>query len=454
MTRSNFVVSILVATGLVFGCRAFLRTSGPSDDTGAGASHISSPVVKSRIETRGSDFTTTRVIDRYGPLPMGGPDSEMSNALKEEIKKLKDDSDPSRRAWGAALELGWTDMSAAIEQLSSFVAADKIAGKKADLIAVLAEERIKGFDQYLMLVDDPQLRAGLVKRVVSSWALKDPRLLVDWAVSNFSGDYKNTALNAAAGNFGNQGRFEEADSVLKQMPYSSARSKAINYIALQRGKVDFIGALDWAKQLDLREDQQGAALRIIANSASVADIEDLVGLANKTSDSTVRNALVSAIGKRLRESDLESGISWAATLPDELRGDMQAKISAKIANSDLNRATKYALQITNRDSQARAIDEIASGLISSNLVAAKQWVTTLPSRDMQDRAVTQLVTGWYKIDSMALSDWINGLPSGGVRDRALFTLAGQLKNSDKVSAKEVASQIQDSTLRSLANSGL
>ncbi|MDQ3623283.1 MAG: hypothetical protein M3463_12460, partial [Verrucomicrobiota bacterium] len=310
-----------------------------------------------------------------------------------------------------------------------------------------SRENLDRFAQDLLAFDDPRLRSSAVNAVGGEWSRKDPLRWAAYAAQHLQGENRNAALFQAVRSLAASKRFDEARSMIEQLPESSARSSAVNDLGLRWGVQDPKGALAWTQSLPSEKERRAAEQRILGSARLT--VEDLVTIANTAPEEATRHTAVQAAARKLIDSDVESAIVWAEKLPEELRPSVQSKVAAKLAQSDLARGTAYALQIKAEKNKVHAIHEIARELTSKDPRATAQWIGGLPA-NLQEPKTSGLVMAWYDIDAREASAWVESLPAGRLRDRALMSLAFCVSKSDKTAGRDIAMRISDPGLRGTA----
>ena len=393
----------------------------------------------SLAEDKSSEFSTVEKAGSHGPMPL---------AIRQQVERLKARGEIAAQKWGEAIELGWNDFGSAFNYLKGYLSGTELQEKEKMLVILVGFEDISRLGEGLSLIADVKQETFVRDNVISSWAKRNPMKVIQYAKKNLVGEESNSAIYTAFMQITKTGDFSTAEYLLKEMPYSSARTGALRNLAAAMSTQDVSQAMTWIKSLDLPEDRRDAEMSIISARGSTLELDMMVKLANSTVDNSVKNEWVKAIAGRLMNTDLESAIDWSKTLPTDIQESVQSGIAVKMAQSDLSRGTAYALTISGAQ-QSQVISTIENNIIAKDPRIAAAWLTGLPNA-LQEQAAGTLALRWYDIDSIALSDWINTLPNGRPRDRALLAMSTRLSASDSAAAQEVARKIVDTRLRETA----
>jgi hypothetical protein len=393
----------------------------------------------------------SRGAESSGPRDSFTVPTDLPPRLAAIINSLRSSADEVQRNWAQVIAAGWGDFGKGVIAIREFFPSDQVEFRIAQLFVLIHGETLKDYNKHLEYIANGHERAAVAASVAQQWAKYDPQALARFASMELTGEAKNRVLVEAARALIKTGDFYQADQLVKQMPFSSGRSAALEELAARWGKEQPAAALEWAQRLELPEDRRAAESRILGVSG--LPVEELVNFANSTSDGESRTVAINALTNQLVSTDVEAATQWVAKVPEQYRAGIQGKIAAKLAQSDQVRGTEYAVDIADPKARLSAIDAITRDIVMKDPRSAARWLESLPP-DLRERAAFNTVVMWYDIDSMQASDWINTLPHGKVRDRALVALSSRLTASDPEAAKAVASQIADPALRSGALSGL
>ncbi len=375
------------------------------------------------------------------PAGEGTNGAPLPDSLRLLANQSRNSVDPFRRVRGEALELAWTDMTAAVELLRRSLPPEQRESAICNLVWLVASHRLEAFHEGLTFISDPRLRSQASSIVVNNWSQKDPLHLLRYASEKLNGELRNSAYRAAIGPLSQKGLYREAAGAVFEMPQSHARKSAVRTLAFNWGRQDAEAAFGWFDQLGDAEDRK-IALQQILNANTNMPVDNLVERANASANDSEKEIYVSAAFKRVADSDLKAATAWVETLPPSLRPPLQKSIATKVAEKNLNEGISYALRISDESQKAWAIDAITRNATAKDPPAATALLQQLPEK-LQERAAGSLVSRWYRIDSTQATRWAETLPIGSVRDSALMTLSSQMLTSDPETARRLIEQISD-----------
>jgi hypothetical protein len=379
------------------------------------------------------------------------PEPEVDRSISAVPERMREIIERARTKgastyWADAIELAFTEgFAAAVDHLRKFVPAEQLDEKISNLLALVGQERLEFLSEGLPLIHDPRQRSYASSSIINSWARKDALKLAAYATEHFSADQKNRAFELAVEALGKDSRFNDAQTVLNQMPASSARTRTIESLAHRWGKVDVGGGFAWARQFASAEDRLKAERTLIGEACAGASLERLQELATLYATEETRITWDSAIGQKLVATDVAAAAAWAETLQPASRDRLRQRVAVKVAETDLAQGTALALRLKS----SSAIDEIHHALWQKDMRATTDWMWTLPD-EYQHRVVVGIVMQWYRADEPAATAWVESLPAGGVRDRAMMWLAWEVDRAHPGTGGAVASKIADPKFKETA----
>ncbi|MDB6136967.1 MAG: hypothetical protein JWO94_39 [Verrucomicrobiaceae bacterium] len=229
-------------------------------------------------------------------------------------------------------------------------------------------------------------------------------------------------------------------------------AKIQRHVLLARfAEVDPQTALTYADTLsgDERSDQAANILTTWASRDPQAAAAHFAGTAlNGGFASDEDRNTAAAIAGEWARLDPSSALSWAASLPEEVRSEARARVIASLAASNPSLAARTVAALPGGYERAEAMQTLAAQWAQASPLQASAWVQSLATPAEQASAATGLVTSWMNADPRAASQWVSKLSSGPARDAAIAALvAAPTLNNDPEAATLWASAIQDQTLR-------
>jgi hypothetical protein len=381
-----------------------------------------------------------------GPSDPSSPQSDeaLPNKLRQILRQVRASSAPQRKAWEEAILLAWSDFKSAADFLAREFPEDR-EERKAHLLLMIGDEDLQAAQKGLQWVSSAACTMAVVSRLAAMWAVRDQDSALAFA-RQLDGDFRNHALSDIGRVMIQNGQFSQADQLLQEMAYSTARSQFLGDVARRRSLKDPYEALLWVNSFDRKEDKKNATDAVISEAVPRLSTEQLLELANTTEDQSVRSMCTSGAAEKLARVNAPEAAAWAERLPEDVREIALLRITRTWGSSDGAAATAYVLGKPDLKVRATAIYEIGKEITRHDPRAAAEWIDTLPA-EFQIRSAVGLTHEWYSVDSMAVTKWIDGLPPGPVKDRSIMSLAYCVKRSEPDKAVELAATIKDSELR-------
>ena len=347
------------------------------------------------------------------------------------------------------LVIGRRDLPEAIEFISHNYPEGGRETAYAFLMAELSKENLEATRLMLPLFRSSTERRLAIGMVADYWAGRDASALLDFADKSLDISTKNDVYEKVTQGLVRRKAYPEASKVIDRMPYSAARTSAIESMGHQFGMVDGFAAGKWALGMKLDEDLQSASKAILRGMASAKDLDAMQKFIEIAPPSMKRYA-EHEIGQVAGAMGAEALLK----LTDSAGSDV---VIGGAINSlplaQLPSMSERVLAIKDKAIRGQTVATYTARLFEMEPRSAIVWVNTTPSDD-RPAALGGLVSRWYNTDSEGLSDWINTLQAGRDKDLALSVLVSQLKRTDRKAATEVASAIQDATMKHQAMQSL
>jgi hypothetical protein len=281
------------------------------------------------------------------------------------------------------------------------------------------------------------------------WAQRDPTA-AGLLAAHLTGDARTAVAAEVVQVLAASEEFAKAAQLLRLLPTSREKSDLLQQLGSRWAVAQPTIALQWAQSLD-SADRRAAENGVLG--ASGLTQEELLALANASTDPASSATAMNSVADRMIANDVQQAMQWVTQVPAQYRADIQGRIALKLAETDAARGTAYALAIEDGNARNTSLDAINSELVSRDPDAAIEWLQELPE-ESQEHATVVTVSLWYDQDSAEVSRWINTLGEGNLRDRALHVLSSKLAPTNPDAARQTARQIADPGLRTSALSEL
>jgi hypothetical protein len=235
---------------------------------------------------------------------------------------------------------------------------------------------------------------------------------------------------------------------LEQVPAGEGRDNALRALADGWAKSDLPAALEWAGGLTAAD--RGPAMEAVLTALASTDPLRAIDLARQSlpaaafertlgaamqqlvrADPTAAAALVGKlspgaaqtqaalqIARTLSERNPAEALTWAKTLPEELRSMSTGNILEVWAGKDPVAAGQYVAQMPAGSMQDEATLRLAR-ILAANPMQAIVWAQTLPNDSARRVAQVNLASAWAARDPAAATQWAASLGAGETRTTAL-----------------------------------
>jgi hypothetical protein len=227
---------------------------------------------------------------------------------------------------------------------------------------------------------------------------------------------------------------KDARTVFGMMPYSEARAAATGLLTRGYAQEGARAAVEFISGLDLPEERKLAERTLAFFAVERRDVDALLLLHSSSTDPSITALCDEQLGKlgvasTSSATEMRDAYSYAALPFDQLEANQHRLTSFKSSQARAVATTEYT----------RRLFSVAP------TKAANFALTAAPS--VRPIAIRALAESWFNADSIELSEWANKLQIGADRDAVLAVIVEKLSSSDPNSAREVASAINDPTLR-------
>lgn len=184
----------------------------------------------------------------------------------------------------------------------------------------------------------------------------------------------------------------DAADWLSHASLGSARSEAVQTVAISWANEDLAAAAQWGRQLSSETERSDTLLNVAYEAARTQPV---------------------------------AALKLAQELPPgDNRSDLLVHAASQWAVQDPSAAADWARQIPEADLRERLLVEIAAASTDSDPVAAATLATNeLPPGKAQSDAVVAVVQRWAQTQPGAAAEWVGSFPAGAVRDTAMEELA-------------------------------
>ncbi|MFN0128211.1 MAG: sigma-70 family RNA polymerase sigma factor [Verrucomicrobiales bacterium] len=236
----------------------------------------------------------------------------------------------------------------------------------------------------------------------------------------------------------------EISRLLDRLPINNAAVSIFASVARAWAAADQPAALAWAEGLEF-EAVRRAATEALYLTWAESDQTSAFAALGRIEDDAVRKSIFHEMTWEAIERDPRAAEEWIRRMEGEPRGYALAKLGARVAPTDLERAKSLLQEAIDANVSGLSFpsEEIAWRYAQREPVAAAQWALTLPEAgSARQHGVEGVVRAWVARDPVAASEWAATLPSGEPRNGAIFYLVEGIRHSDPESAFRWAASVE------------
>ncbi len=350
------------------------------------------------------------------------------------------------------VQMAQTDLRRALQQISSDIPKEEQDSLRKDLLVFLSRRSLDPLPVVIAEFREPDVKHGALSAIARDWAKseRDSNEILQFAKANLGPEDRDKLLSDFVARKMVPGKHELAAALVKEMPASTSRLATIAALAESWGRSALDSALGWAKSLPQTEERDRAMGSLAPQIASKYGLEGVTQALTAASSERTKSSYLREAAKLLQSEEPAGATRWLQSLPPELQRDAVPLVLRSVARDALDEVARNVFELPDRKVREAAVSAVARRMVEDNPSAAAGWVVQLPE-DVKPVGLSTLVSRWYHADSEGLSQWISSLPGGRDRDIALSYLVPEVSATDKKTANELLSQIQDPKIRETAS---
>jgi hypothetical protein len=294
-------------------------------------------------------------------------------------------------------------------------------------------------------ISDLNKRASMRNALLRRWAELDGRGALDYVLSLEEGEIKVQAMAAVAGVLAHSDPQLLAEKALT-MPSNRSSRELIQNLANSWAQTDAAAALKWAEQLPEGLGKRDA-LAIVRFQLAKQDPEETSAEIRQLPAGDARNSLISNLAAQWGSTNPQSAIDWANTLPENEKKLAMSNLVGAWAQNDPLAAGTYVAQMPSGEAQSQATMSVVSSWATKNPDQTAAWVLQFPEGELRQQGIREVVSIWTLNDSKSVQNWAEGLPEGPTRDLALKSYVDSIGYWSPDKAAVVAELIDDSQKR-------
>lgn len=328
-------------------------------------------------------------------------------------------------------QYGEVDPKAAIEYASGLGGMGRGFGT-ASILSTWASSDPVAAGKYLSdnidtLGSNEWMNGRMASSVASEWAKQNPAAALAWA-KGLPDAMRGDAMEQALTEMTSQNPQSAIDYVLA-MEAGDDRTRMIDEVASQYGRMDPAKALDWAQSLS-GEDKTVARREVLESWARSSPSEAAAYV--DSMDAETRTANIRSVSESWSWNDPGAAAAWVNTQPQsETKTEATREIIGNWMRTDSVAASEWVSALPagqTRDSGIVAM--VSSREMRAEPDARAMWAGEISDPDTRAKQVTETAPAWLATDYDAASTWINSVAIPQESKAALLSLTPeQLKSA-------------------------
>jgi hypothetical protein len=343
------------------------------------------------------------------------------------------------------------------------------------------------------LAELPKLDENFAFDILKRVATRDREQAIQW-VSGLSSELSSKMMESLRGySYFSSAEPMLAGVVIDMLPRDDVFLTHLEYLLRDLSEFHPQEAMDILERTvdALPADQKprsntGFSIQSMTHRLMAQDLAGTLTRLNALSDPVMRTGFLKGVGSWFGINDIDQGIAWLQTLPEQDRGDAAAQLLSAVPAHRTNellaswepglikdastRHTALARFAENQlagasPEESRAWlqdkfgDEAAAVVSRSRIVGtlanenpenALTWIDAFADSPQYPDMVLKVIDKWGDFDSVAASSFVRQVEPGPLRDRLLDEVVGWHTNDDPAGALQWASEIGDDEIRGQA----
>jgi hypothetical protein len=324
----------------------------------------------------------------------------------------------------------------------------------ASIASALATDDPEEALEWTMKMPGESLRNPAIKKLLETWAGKDPEAAARWAEKEVPEENK-VAFSGLAREWAKKDL--KAASTWAEQLEGNSRYFALSGVADFWLQKDPVAGAEWA--MGLRTDERSRILKgIVVYATGTLGVDETAKFAEQMPEGEARDIAMSAAASKLAEKDPDTAAAMVQGLPEKLRIEVLGDVASEMARKNPETAVQWAMQLPKDGSRTAAIQKIGGTWAEKDPEAAARWAEQIPEEgklhniggnagkgldaakllalydeeSLRDWACWQVAYTWADKDPVSAASWASRLPAGS--DRAVSAVAARWGRKDPAAA--------------------
>jgi RNA polymerase sigma factor (sigma-70 family) len=267
-------------------------------------------------------------------------------------------------------------------------------------------------------LEDPIERSSAMSRIGAVWAETDPQAVLEYARAHPESEWRDNWLTIVAKGMIGSDR-AGAESVIRLVSAENRDAmwchvletlRTLRPEQAARESIDSMQQGDWQK---VRGEYNGVLWTSLSSWVR-RDPRAAADCAQAILKKELRENVIDTVGHIWANSDPRAVLDWAFRLPEESRGRLVGYAAAGLAETDLDRARRLALQLTEAGGRSSAITGVAAAWGRTEPQAALVWARSLPAPE-RDYCIATVLAAWAERDADAALAEVDSVPDEETR---------------------------------------
>jgi RNA polymerase sigma factor (sigma-70 family) len=288
-------------------------------------------------------------------------------------------------------------------------------------------------------LEDPTERAEAMEAVGEVWAASDSRSVLDYARAHPEAEWSGGWLCIAATNLISRDP-AAAESLMRLVPPAlrdGLWSQVLQSLGRERPEEAAREAIAVLLQRDWKvvQGHYNGVLWTHLTTWTQRDPAGAAACAESLPKSPLQETVIGIIGQAWARSDPRAVLDWAQRLPEESRGRLVGLAVAELAPSDLDRARRTAMTLTEQAGRGEALYGVATAWGRTAPETALAWARSMPSQE-RDGCISNVLVAWAEKDADAARAQLGDILNEETRGETLLAIHASRMGTERARLRE------------------
>lgn len=240
--------------------------------------------------------------------------------------------------------------------------------------------------------------------ILASWATEDVDSALQWAREHYDGNKGNPWIVGVIKGIAQQDP-STATELMKELPYSRERGRALETIIPHIAAQGQEQALNWLNSLQDEKLRDGAT-SYLAETLAKSDPEGTAVWVSALDDSNAKSRAIRELASEWGNQDLQSAIAWTDSLRSENKTAAAREIIGDLAKEDPHGASSWLRTMTNDPDYHKVLKNYVHSTARTNPELSLSHVSEFSDQRSQDRYYEFILKDWRRNDPSSMEAWM------------------------------------------------